>query len=213
MPLTAVLVAAAATGAAAFALTPRMRTIAASESRWLRSWLHVPLAALAGAGAASLATSPAETVAFALLGLAGALLVVIDLAEHRLPDAIVGPMYPAFFAALTVAAAVDGVWNQFGRAAAAAAVLVTGYFILAFVSPSGLGLGDVKLAGLLGAFLGWQGWQHVLLGTAAAFVLGGLVAVALIVVARANSRTAFAFGPWMLGGAAVGAAYGSSLLA
>ena len=208
MSLPVVVVFAAATGLGALALTSWMVAVAATESWWLRSWLHVPLAALSGAGAAALATTWAEAVAFALVGLAGALLIVIDLAAHRLPDAIVGPMYPILFVALAIAAAIDGAWGQLGRAALAALVLLAGYFLLAFVSPSGLGLGDVKLAGLLGAFLGWQGWAQVLFGTAAAFVLGGLVAVVLIVVARANGRTAFAFGPMMLGGAAIGAAYG-----
>ena len=89
--------------------------------------------------------------------------------------------------------------------------LAGGYLVLALISPSGLGMGDVKLAGLLGIVLGWYGWEQVLAGTIAAFVLGGLAAVVLLVTARADRRTHLAFGPWMIAGAVVGLVWGSAL--
>lgn len=213
MPIPVVLLVAAATAAAALALTSWMQAVAGVPSRWLTSWVHVPLAGLAGAGAAVLARTWAEAVAFAPLALAAALLLVIDLADHRLPDVIVKPMYPILFAGLTLAAAVDGTWPDLGRAAAAGAALLVAYFLLAFASPSGLGLGDVKLAGVLGGFLGWFGWSHVLLGTVAAFILGAVFSLVLLALRRANAKTQFAFGPWMLAGAAVGAALGPAVVA
>jgi leader peptidase (prepilin peptidase)/N-methyltransferase len=69
------------------------------------------------------------------------------------------------------------------------------------VHPAGMGYGDVKLAGLLGLYLGWLGWGPVLVGTFTGFLLGGLVGVALLVTRRAGRRTAIPFGPFMLGGA------------
>ena len=212
MPPPVVLVTAALTGLAAVVLTPWMRAVADSESRWRGVGLHALLAALGGAGAALLAAGWGELVAFALLALAGALLVVVDLAVHRLPDAIVGPTYPVLLAALAVAAATGGGWGSFGRAAAAGAILVVGYFVMAFIAPSGLGLGDVKLSGLLGLFLGWLGWEHVFIGSLAAFVVGGLVAVVLVVAKRARRDTDFAFGPSMIAGAVIGAGWGPALL-
>lgn len=213
MPLPVVLLVAAAAATAAFALTSWMQAVAGVESRWLTSWVHVPLAGLAGAGAAALAPTWAQAVAFAPLALAAALLLVIDLADHRLPDVMVKPMYPILFAGLALAAAVDGGWSDLGRAAAAGAVLFAVYLVLVLISPSGLGLGDVKLAGVLGGFLGWFGWSHVLLGTVAAFVLGAGFSLVMLALRRANAKTQFAFGPWMLVGAAVGAALGPEVLA
>ncbi len=86
------------------------------------------------------------------------------------------------------------------------------YLVLALINPSGLGLGDVKLAGLLGAFLGWLGWQQVLLGTLAAFVCSAVVALALLATRRATKKTEFPFGPWMIVGAVIGAAAGPALM-
>jgi len=212
MALPAVLLTALVTGASASLLTPWVRTVAGTESAWIGSRTHVLLAGLGGAGVCALANGRAELVAFALLALACALLVVIDLAVYRLPDVIVGPMYPILLVALTIQTAVDGDWSRLVRAAAAGAVLALGYLVLALLVPSGLGLGDVKLAGLLGAFLGWAGWPNVLVGTLAAFTLNGIVAAVLLLSRRATRESATAFGPWMVAGAAVGALWAPAAL-
>ncbi len=190
---------------AAAALTRCMRSVAEIESRWLGSGIHIVLAAAGGGGAAALAPTWVELVAFAALAVACALLVTIDLAAYRLPDVIVGPMYPVLFLALAIAAAVSDDWGTLGRAAAASAVLLAGYFTLAFINPSGLGMGDVKLSGLLGAFLGWLGWPAVLTGTLAAFALNGVLALVLLLTTRATRRSGIPFGPAMVAGAAIGA--------
>ena len=211
MALHVVLLTALVTGAAAGALTPWVRKVADTDSAWFGSRTHVLLAGLGGAGAAALAHGWAELVAFALLALACALLVVIDLAVYRLPDIIVGPMYPILLVALTVQAAVDGDWSRLGRAAAGGAVLALGYLVLALLVPSGLGLGDVKLAGLLGAFLGWTGWPNVFVGTLAAFTLNAHRRCRSAASRRVTRKGATAFGPWMVAGAAIGALWAPAL--
>lgn len=85
--------------------------------------------------------------------------------------------------------------------------------MLALITPSGLGLGDVKLSGLLGAFLGWLGWSHLLLGSLAAFVLAGVFGLVLLAVRKGDGGTAFPFGPWMVAGAVIGAAWGPQIFA
>jgi len=200
-------VAAAVCALIAAALGRWARGLAGSDSRWLRSGLHVALAAGGGFGAAYLASGWADLVTFAALAVACALLVTIDLAVFRLPDAIVLPMYPVVFGGLLVAAAVSDEWGDLGRAAAAAAVLLLFYFLLALINPAGLGLGDVKLSGLLGAFLGWLGWPAVIAGTLAAFVLNAAVALVLLAARRVDVTSGIAFGPAMVIGAVLGAGY------
>ena len=200
-------------GLAAVGLTGWIRPMLAERSGWLRTRPHAVLAVLGGAGAAALARTWAEVVAYALLALACAVLVVVDFAAYRLPDAIVGPMYPVLFLALAVAAVTGGDWGRLGRAALAAGILLAVYLVLALINPSGLGLGDVKLAGLIGAFLGWLGWQQVLLGTLAAFVCSAVVALLLLATRRATRKSEFPFGPWMIAGAVIGAVAGPVLVA
>ena len=194
-------------GAVAAGLTRCMRALAESESRWLRSGLHVVLAAAGGAGAAVLATDWAELLTFAALAVACGLLTAIDLAVFRLPDAIVLPLYPVVLAGLAAAAALSGDWGALGRAVAAGAALLAFYFVLALINPSGLGLGDVKLSGVLGMFLGWLGWPAVMAGTLAAFAINAAVALVLLAARRVGAKSGIAFGPAMVLGAAAGAAY------
>jgi leader peptidase (prepilin peptidase)/N-methyltransferase len=212
MPTAVIVVTALCAGASAFGLSRWARALAGTESRWLRTWVLVTLTGLGGVGAAVTADNVAELLGYSLLAVFLAVLVVVDLAVFRLPDAIVAPLYLALFGCLTVAAAMEGDWGRLGRAAAAAGIITLGYLVLALIAPANLGLGDVKLAGLIGAFLGWLGWSHALVGTLAAFVLAGVFALLLVVAKRAHRHTAFAFGPWMVAGAAVGVAFGSAVV-
>jgi leader peptidase (prepilin peptidase)/N-methyltransferase len=181
--------------------------------------------ALAFAGLAALAapailTAPdAATTAAAVLELIallwfagiGIALAAIDLDTHRLPDAIVLPSYPALAALLGGAALLSGDGEGAARAAAGAGILFALYLLLAIISPRGMGMGDVKLAGVIGLVLGWVGWSALAVGALAAFLLGGLAGLALIALGRARRSTGIPFGPWMLGGAWVGILLGDPI--
>lgn len=152
--------------------------------------------------------------AFAYLAAVAVALSLIDLDVHRLPDAIVLPSYVVALALLALASWNPGGpsdWPALGRAAIGALALFAVYFVMLLVYPAGMGFGDVKLAGLLGLYLGWVGWGALVVGWFAAFLLGGLYAVALLVARRANRRSGIPFGPWMLVGALVGLAAGPAL--
>ncbi len=138
-------------------------------------------------------------------------LALIDIDTHRLPDAIVLPSYGVALALLTLAAAGTGEWAALLRAVLAGAALWVFYFVLVLVYPSGMGFGDVKLAGVLGMYLGWFGWGALLVGGFAAFVCGGLYAVGLLALRRAGRKSGVPFGPWMLLGAAIGMVVGEPL--
>ena len=201
---------AAVVAVAAAALSPWVRDLARSDSRWLRSGAQVLLGGLLGGGAAALASGWAELVGFSLLALACALLVVVDLAVHRLPDVLVGFGGLALLGAFGLTALLEVSWAQLARAVVAGAVVLGCFLVLAIVAPSGLGLGDVKLAGLLGVFLGWQGWSQVVVGTLAAFVVNGLVVAVLLLSGRVTRRSAVAFGPWLVLGAVLGSGLAGS---
>ncbi|MFD0481113.1 prepilin peptidase [Kineococcus sp. GCM10028916] len=127
-------------------------------------------------------------------------LTLIDLDVRRLPDTIVKPAYPVTLLLLLVPAWIGGEWSSLFRAAIAGVVLWAVYALLFLIWPGGMGLGDVKLAGVLGAYLGWWGWSALAVGGFAAFLLGGVVGVALV-VRGAGRKTKIPFGPYMLAGA------------
>ncbi|GAB2624239.1 prepilin peptidase [Pseudactinotalea suaedae] len=195
----------AVVAAVAGALVPARRLVRGGPGRWTSPVLVATLAALGGAGAALLAGSWVELVTFALLALGCAVLVAVDLDSHRLPDVLVLPTAVALVGGLAVAAATTDTWPDFGRALLGGLALGVGFLTMALISPRALGLGDVKLAALLGIFLGWFGWSAVLAGVVATFLLGGVAALLLLVLTRASRSTALAFGPWLVLGAAVGA--------
>jgi leader peptidase (prepilin peptidase)/N-methyltransferase len=85
------------------------------------------------------------------------------------------------------------------------------YFLLALVYPAGMGFGDVKLAGVLGLYLGWLGWAEVVTGGFLGFLFGGVGGVLLIAVRRAGRKSMIPFGPYMLAGALVAILCGGAL--
>jgi leader peptidase (prepilin peptidase) / N-methyltransferase len=141
-----------------------------------------------------------------------AVLIVLtrtDLAEHRLPDRVLLIGYAGGGACLTMAALVDGEPGRLVRTGGAALSAFAGMLGLAVVVAPRLGLGDVKLAGLLGGYLGWLGWEEVVTGLAAGFLLGSAVGVWAVVRRSGGWRTEIAFGPaLMVGALAVAARHG-----
>ncbi len=130
-------------------------------------------------------------------------LSIIDIRTHTLPNRHVLPAYPITAVLLLGAALAAGAPRQALSALGGALALAALYFVLWLVSPQGMGFGDVKLAGVLGMFLGYLSWTHVVVGAAAGFVLGGLWGVAVIVSRRGTAKTAIPFGPAMLAGVLV----------
>lgn len=121
---------------------------------------------------------------------------VIDLELYRLLDRIT---FPVLGASVVLIGAVSVVEGEPGRLLLALGGSV-GYFLFlfvpAFIYPRGMGLGDVKLAALMGLFLGWLHPVLCLYALIAACLLG-VVAGLVLFVARGRQSTNFPFGPWL----------------
>lgn len=141
--------------------------------------------------------------AYLYLGAISVALAMIDIDVHRLPDAIVLPSYGVAATLLLLAAALTGEWASLLRAGLGGAALFAVYFLLAFIYPAGMGFGDVKLAGVLGIYLGWLGWGVLLVGGFLGFLLGGVMGAALMAVNKAGRKSKIPFGPFMLAGALI----------
>lgn len=145
---------------------------------------------------------PVEALpAYLWLTAAGVALSAIDLDHKRLPNVIVYPTAVVVGAWLVGMSLVTTQPGLAVRTALAGVALFAFYLVLALVYPAGMGLGDVKLALVLGMALGWLSWSAVVIGTFLAFGLGALVGVAVIAKGRGGRKTAIPFGPFMLVGA------------
>ena len=140
-----------------------------------------------------------ELPAYLYLAAIAVALAAIDLDVMRLPNAIVLPSYLVAAALLVPVAVLHDDWAAIGRGLVAAAALWLFYKFLALI-PQGMGGGDVKLAPLLGFYLGWLGWSAVAVGAFAAFLIGGIVGAALMAFRIAGRRSQIPFGPYMLAG-------------
>jgi leader peptidase (prepilin peptidase)/N-methyltransferase len=152
-----------------------------------------------------------ELPAFLFLAAAGLALAVIDLDTERLPNALTLPSYAVGGALLLIPAAGDGAWGAYFQAWLGALVLFLFYFALAWIYPAGMGLGDVKLAGVLGLYLGWLGWGSLLAGGFLGFFLGAVVGVGLMIAKRAGRKSRIPFGPFMLAGALLAILWGQQI--
>ncbi|WP_374977778.1 A24 family peptidase [Microbacterium trichothecenolyticum] len=150
-------------------------------------------------------------VAYLYFAAISIVLTLIDLDTHRLPNSIVLPSYLVAGILFTVAAWLTGDWAALARAAIGMAVMYLFYFLLRAARPGGMGGGDVKLAGVVGIYLGWLGWGALAVGAFAAFLYGGVFGIALMLLRRAGRKTAIPFGPWMILGAWTGVFAGEAV--
>ena len=141
----------------------------------------------------------------ALLAFAAAssVLTLVDLAEKRLPNAVIFPTLAAVAVLLVPATWASGEWIALVWAAIGSAAMFAVYFVLALISPSSMGMGDVKLALVIGLLLGWFGLNTWLIGLLAAFIVGGVIALVALALRRVTLRGSIPFGPSMLAGALI----------
>lgn len=121
-------------------------------------------------------------------------ITLIDLDTRRIPNAITLPAAVAALAA-GLALDIDFVPEQLIAAAGAFAF----FFVAALLYPRGMGMGDVKLAGVLGLYLGRAVAPAIFIALIAGVVVG------VVIIARlgqaAGRKTAVPFGPFLaLGG-------------
>lgn len=138
-------------------------------------------------------------------------LALIDLDHKRLPDVIVLPSYVVTAVLLVLAAVLSDDSAPLLTASFGAVAMLALYLALALGYRGGMGWGDVKLAGVLGLVLGWFGWGAVIVGAFSAFVVGGLVGIAVMLTGRGTRKSAIPFGPFMLLGAWVGIFLGAPI--
>jgi leader peptidase (prepilin peptidase)/N-methyltransferase len=156
-------------------------------------------------------TTPPGVLLASRLVLATALVVLfmIDLEHQILPNAITLPGIGVGF--LFSLAGPPGPAASMAGIAAGAGILyaiAAGYYLLR--GEEGMGMGDVKMLAMIGAFLGWKA---VLLTLVLSSFAGAIVGVALMAISRENLKYALPFGTFLALGALVAMLAGDDLIA
>lgn len=156
---------------------------------------------LALAVTAARAVPPWQLAALSWFMLCAVALAFTDAATRRLPDPLTGAALAGTLGFLAVAAFAGGHLGQLAGAGIAGAALCGFYLVLFLIRPSGMGLGDVKLAASVGTALGWQGWQPVVEATLLTFTLAACYGAVLLLLRRATRTSQLPLGPFMVIGA------------
>jgi leader peptidase (prepilin peptidase)/N-methyltransferase len=133
----------------------------------------------------------------------------VDARTTFLPTRIVWPTLGLVALVAVAVAVVSGEGDDLRRAALGCVLYGGVFYVLWWLTP-GFGFGDVRLAFLLGAVLGFLGWEELGIGFAAALFLGGFGGALLVLLKVVDARRS-PYGPHMLVGAVVGAGFGPAL--
>jgi leader peptidase (prepilin peptidase)/N-methyltransferase len=135
--------------------------------------------------------------AFCVLGAALVAMTATDLGGRIIPRAIVHSAALAGGVLLSIAAAESGRWGSLRTSAVGGAAALAAFALIHLVSPAGLGFGDVRLAALVGMFLGWLGPAQLAAALVGGFALAAAWGLGVVVTGKGGYRSALPLAPFM----------------
>lgn len=150
---------------------------------------------------------------FLLFGWTLLVLAVIDANTRLIPNRLTYKLLPALAVLMVGAALLQGEPGVALRTLAAGGAAFFVLLSIALVNPRGMGMGDVKLAAFIGVGLGYLSWGHLFFGIFVGFLLGGVIAIVLLLATSRTRKDLIPFGPYLAGGALVALLLGDQLIA
>jgi leader peptidase (prepilin peptidase) / N-methyltransferase len=140
-------------------------------------------------------------------------LTVIDLEHKLLPTRIIYPSLLTAWVLLGVDALLRDELDRLLDALIGLAIFGGFFFAIAFLVPRGMGMGDVRLALLLGTFLGYLGGAgFVLLGMFMSFLAGGVIGILVAAITKGGRKMKIPFGPFLALGTLIAIFFGRPIL-
>lgn len=124
-------------------------------------------------------------------------LSLIDIKEMRIPNRILLLGMVTTLGAMLISSIALADPLRFAAALAGGVLSVLLFFLIHLAKPRGLGMGDVKFAGLIGASLSWISFPVGLLGLAVAFIASALYAIAIFAIRPKAHHRVIPFAPFM----------------
>ncbi|MDY0262695.1 A24 family peptidase [Syntrophotalea acetylenica] len=133
----------------------------------------------------------------------------IDLDHQIIPDVISLPGVPAGFLLTFLVPWLSWQDSLLGILIGGGSLACVAWIYYLVTRNEGMGMGDVKLLAMLGAFMGWKAILPIIfIGS----VIGSLVGVPLMLIKRADGKLAIPFGPFLSLGAIVFLLWGADLI-
>lgn len=140
-------------------------------------------------------------VAYLVGAFLSTVLFLTDVDHKRIPNRVTYSGVPASLLLLAAGALADGTGASLPRAVGGAVAFGAFFFLVYLAARGGFGFGDVKLAVLLGLFVGFTGWDRLLVAGFTTALVGGVMAVGAVVGGGAGAKTEIPYGPAMILGA------------
>ena len=141
-----------------------------------------------------------SVIVFTAFAIGCVLLALIDVAVRRLPDVLTVPLAAIGLVGLATTSYMAQNMTPVLKGLIGAA-LAGGFFLaLAWVRPDGegMGLGDAKLAAVLGLYLGWLGWPSLTSGIFGGACLAAVYVGVMLATGRMDRKAAIPYGPFLL---------------
>lgn len=191
-------------------IPPRMELEERSHPTW---WWAVALVVGGIYGWAVANTVDSWALLPAYLAFIGATLglSLIDLDHQLIPNRVLFPSTAIVGGLLVVGAAIEGSWGDLLRAVLAGSIYFVFLLVVAIVARGGFGMGDVKLAFLLGLVMGFGSWGALFVGIILAILLGGVASGLMLLFGRKGRKAKFAYGPYLVLGSWIAVVWGQRI--
>lgn len=175
--------------------------------------------ALIEGGTAALFVATAWVIGFAWVlpsflwfGAVTLVLAMVDFDTKKIPNRILFPGVIVGAVLLGAGSLADGDPTAYGRSWLSGLAYFGGFLVLALIYPPGFGMGDVKLAFMLGMFAGYISWASLAASVFVAIMVGGGLSIGMLLTRRAGRKDYVPFGPSLVVGSWIGISFGQQLV-
>lgn len=151
------------------------------------------------------------TVGLCFFAFIGVVLSIIDSKTQTLPTGTILVGLSVVIPFLTAASLLTGNSEQINSMLIGSFATLGFYGLIWLIRPDALGFGDVRLALLVGAALGWVSFGSVIVGILLTYFIMSAVFVPLMLLGKVTKKTVVPMGPWIILGSTLSIFFGDIL--